>query len=449
MLTINRCRCASLLVLGLILGLALPGRGADAPKKITIQDLEKITGSEKVKEEELTPRPYGFLAIRKALLEDRPGTKKLIDEGLAMLKDKKSMSYNAALVLALVAGEMKDLKASEAFFRVCMAQAAKLQSTKKIIESYGGLIDLFSENKKYPESARVCQELLELKTDDGKPREYLIWVPSKNFRGDGFEPLDSYDPARGIKPIVHRMLIESIVKQGKFEQALKMVDNLIKKTKHWKERALRGQVLTEAGKVADAVKVYEQVIDQIGKDEKLEPEDRETYQKRYRYLLSNLFVDLKQIDKASEYLQTLLAKHPDDPGFNNDLGYIWADHDMKLPEAEKLIRKALELDRKRRKADPTLKAEQDSDNGAYLDSLGWVLFKQKKYKEAKEALIEAVKDKKSQHIEIYDHLGDVHMALGEREAAIAAWKKGIEVVGEGRRDQERRAIVEKKLQMNK
>jgi hypothetical protein len=41
------------------------------------------------------------------------------------------------------------------------------------------------------------------------------------------------------------------------------------------------------------------------------------------------------------------------------------------------------------------------------------------------------------------------MALGERDAAIAAWKKGIEVVGEGRRDQERKVIVEKKLQMNK
>jgi tetratricopeptide (TPR) repeat protein len=261
--------------------------------------------------------------------------------------------------------------------------------------------------------------------------------------------VDQFDPAKSLKLPVHRMLIEAVAKQGKFEQALKMADNLIKKTKHWKERALRAAVLREAGKLSEAAKVYEDVLDQVGKDKELEPEDRETQQERYRYVLSNIFVDLRQIDKASEYLQALLAKHPDDPGFNNDLAYIWADHDIKLGEAEKLIHKALELDRKRRKADPTLKPEQDIDNGAYLDTLGWVLFKQKKFKEAKEALIDAVKDKKSQHIEIYDHLGDVHMALGERDAAIAAWKKGIEVVGEGRRDQERKAIVEKKLQMNK
>jgi len=449
MIHINPCRSALLLALGLVLLLTLPGRGADDPKKITIQDLDKITGSEKVKEEEVTSPPFGFEAIRSMLLEDKPGTKKLVEEGLALVKEKKPLSYNAAFVLARVAGEMKDFKSSEVFFRVCMGQAAKLQSTKKIIQSYGGLIDLLYENKKYAESARVCQELLELKTDDGKPREYLIFVPSKNFRGDGFEPVDDFDPGKLLKPVAHRMLIEAIVKQGKYEQALKMVDNLIKKTKHWRERAMKGAVLREAGKLAEAAKVYQEVLDQVGKDSDIEPEKRETQQDLYRYLLSNIFVDLRQIDKASEYLQALLEKHPDEPGYNNDLGYIWADHDIKLPEAEKLIRKALELDRKRRKADPELKPEQDIDNGAYLDSLGWVLFKQKKFKEAKEALLDAVKDKKSQHIEIYDHLGDVHMALGEREAAITAWKKGIEVVGEGRRDQERRVIVEKKLQMKK
>jgi tetratricopeptide (TPR) repeat protein len=381
------CRRGALLALGLALLLALPGRGADDPKGLRVQDLGQITGSQVIKGEV------------SALLKDKAGTKKLIGDALAMVKDKKPLSYNAAYVLALLAGDMKDLKAGETFFRICMDKAGKLQSTKKIIESYGGLIDLFYENKKFADSARVCQELLELKTDDGKPREYLVWT-ARPFGGasGGFDTLDQFDPAKNLKPIVHRMLIEAIAKQGKYQQALKMVDNLFKKTKHWRERAMKGWVLREAGKLADAAKVYEEVLDQVGKDKDLEPEDRETQQERYRYLLSNIFVDLNKIDKASEYLQKLLDKHPDDPGFNNDLGYIWADHDMKLPEAEKLIRKALELDRKRRKADPTLKPGQDIDNGAYMDSLGWVLFKQKKYKEAKEALIEAVKDKKSQHI---------------------------------------------------
>ena len=111
-----------------------------------------------------------------------------------------------------------------------------------------------------------------------------------------------------------------------------------------------------------------------------------------------------------------------------------------------MIRKAIDEDRKLRKKDKELRPEEDKDNAAYLDSLGWVLFKKKKYKEAKEELLKAVQDKKSgQHIEIYDHLGDVCMELGEKDQAIAAWKKGLESATSSKRDQKRKAEVEKKM----
>ena len=118
---------------------------------------------------------------------------------------------------------------------------------------------------------------------------------------------------------------------------------------------------------------------------------------------------------------------------------------MKLDEAEKLIRKAIDLDRKRRKANPRFDPDKDRDNGAYLDSLGWVMYKKENYKEAKEVLLKAVEDKAAQHIEIYDHLGDTLLKLGETEAAVTAWRKGIDFVGDGRRDQQIKAKVQKKI----
>ncbi len=173
----------------------------------------------------------------------------------------------------------------------------------------------------------------------------------------------------------------------------------------------------------------------------------QTYIDQYRYALSGIYSELEQIDKAGEQLKALLARKPNNPTYNNDLGYIWADRGMNLAEAEKLIRKAIEADRKeRRKANPPLRAEEDHDNAAYLDSLGWVLFKQGKAKEAKPYLLQAVKDKESQNIEIYDHLADVHFALGEKTEAIAAWKKGLEIVSpSSKRDLKRKVEVEKKL----
>jgi tetratricopeptide (TPR) repeat protein len=348
-----------------------------------------------------------------------------------------------------VTAETKDIKASEVFYRICMEQAAKLQSTRKLLQSYGGLIDLFYENKKYDESVRVCRELLELKTDDGKPRIVLQAV-SNRFGETDFIEDDRFDTAKRLRPGVHRLLIQAMAKQGKYDKALEFVETLLKAQDHWMERQLKGWVLREAGKFGEAARVYEDVLDRVSKDKDLEADEKERYQERYRYILSNVYVDMKQIDQATEQLQKLLANKPDDPGYNNDLGYIWADNDVKLPEAEKLIRKALALDRKRRAANASLtQDEKERDNGAYLDSLGWVLFKQKKYKEAKDALLKAVDDKNSQHIEIYDHLGDVHLMLGERDLAIQAWRKGLEVVGEGRREAERKAVVEKKLEKHK
>jgi tetratricopeptide (TPR) repeat protein len=165
-----------------------------------------------------------------------------------------------------------------------------------------------------------------------------------------------------------------------------------------------------------------------------------------RYVLSGVYVDLNQIDKASEQLEALLKDDPDNPTFLNDLGFIWADHDMKFEEAEKLIRKAIDKDREQRKKIEDLPKDENVDSAAYLDSLGWVLYKKKEYKEAKKYLEHAIKLPEGKHIEIYDHLADTHIALGEKDQAIKVWKDALALNKElTKRDQERKKTIEKKL----
>jgi len=426
----------------LCMALHASARGDDAADKASdplerIRALNRITGSDPIKTE------------ARLLSGKADETRKFLKEAVELVKTGKTpLTYSAAFTLAQAASRVNDGKAAEFFYRRCISQAVALKSSGRLRQAYGGLIDYLYENKKYAESARLCRELLELKTGDGKER-IVVFTVTTRFGETDFVEDNRFDSAKGIRPLVHHLLIQAVTKQGKYEQALKLVENLVKAKNHWLEIALKGWVLKEAGKLQEAAKVYENALDRVGKDKDLDQEDRDSYQDNYRYILSGIYVDIKKIDQASEQLQTLLAKNPEDPGFNNDLGYIWADHDMKLEEAEKLIRKALELDRKRRKANPKIPPELDRDNGAYLDSLGWVLYKRKMFKEAKDALLKAVQDKAAQHIEIYDHLGDVLMALGERDAAIKAWRRGVELATDSRRDQVRRVAVEKKLEMHK
>jgi tetratricopeptide (TPR) repeat protein len=121
-----------------------------------------------------------------------------------------------------------------------------------------------------------------------------------------------------------------------------------------------------------------------------------------------------------------------------------------LEESEKLIRKALDLDKVAREKlleEKKIDAETAKKrNAAYVDSLAWVLFKQKKYADAKKQMLEAVEDDdQSQSLEIWDHLADIHMALGEKKEAIAAWQKALRLPDQSSRDLDRRKKITAKL----
>lgn len=91
---------------------------------------------------------------------------------------------------------------------------------------------------------------------------------------------------------------------------------------------------------------------------------------------------------------------------------MWAERGTNLTRARELIEKAVKLD-------PT--------NAAYLDSLGWVLFKQGHVKEALEPIRKAVELNEEADATLFDHLGDVYAALKQSEKAREAWRKSLEV----------------------
>ena len=359
------------------------------------------------------------------LFKDEAGTKKLVEAAAKMAKESpQPFNYTAAFLLARSAHFVKNGDAAQVFYKIASDAAFKVQSSSKIIQVYDGLIDLFIENKNYDEAIKACKEFLEIDNPDRS------------------------SPINRVKPFVMERMIQSLAKKGKAEEAIKLTNELIDADGDgWYFVKLKAEVYREAGQLDEAAKTYEETLDRLKKIKDLEDDRRDRFSRIVRYSLSGVYVDLKKIDKAAEQLKTLLKKDPDNPTFKNDLGFIWADHDMNLDESEKLIREAIEQDRKNRKKLEDLTPEEDKDNPAYLDSLGWVLFKKRSYAEAKKFLLEATESKEGQHIEILDHLADVHVALGEKEEAIKVWEKALKSEADklSKRDQDRRVIVEKKL----
>ena len=91
-----------------------------------------------------------------------------------------------------------------------------------------------------------------------------------------------------------------------------------------------------------------------------------------------------------------------------------ADRGVRLDDARRFVRRAL---------------DRTPFNGAYLDSLGWIYFKQNKIEDAEAALRKAA-EREPHDPTIRTHLGDVYAKQGRVDLAAAEWEKSL---GEWRR----------------
>jgi tetratricopeptide (TPR) repeat protein len=134
---------------------------------------------------------------------------------------------------------------------------------------------------------------------------------------------------------------------------------------------------------------------------------------RWRYLLAGFYSEMGDAENAEKELLRILQKDPNHAGSNNDLGYLWADRGVNLGRAEQMIRQAL-------KAEPR--------SPAYLDSLGWVLYKRGRLEEAVKALEAAVEGAPDLDAVLWDHLGDAYWRLSRQADASRAWEKAVGIV---------------------
>lgn len=116
-------------------------------------------------------------------------------------------------------------------------------------------------------------------------------------------------------------------------------------------------------------------------------------------------------DKAAELFKRAIDLDPADAAqAYNYLGFMWADQNKHLDEAEDYIKRALA-------AEP--------ENGAYLDSLGWLHYRQGKYEQALAELLSAVSELKEGDPVVFEHIGDTYAALEQTDKALESWQKSL------------------------
>jgi tetratricopeptide (TPR) repeat protein len=387
----------------------------------------------------------GTLSRRNALKDltnDRAKGRESVKKAFSEAKSERPkdalapFNLNASYVLGRAGYILRENEAGAFFLKAYVEEAKKLQSPSKLIEGYNALLMYQYEVGQFEACEKTCQEFMDLALPQTADEDGLINKAKSN--------------------VIRRMLLCQS-RLGEYEKAEKVLKRISGRggLNPLAEQDLRCRMLREAGKLEEAIAGYQKLIEQVDQDEALKKEQRDGINDELKYTMTGLYTELKQVDKAVSVLEALVEKEPNNPTYNNDLGYILADNSRDLEKAEKLIRKALEEDKKRRQkaadeADPDEKDKDDEetaelDNASYLDSLGWVLYRAKRYDEAQKALESAVAVEAGRNTEIYDHLGDVLAAKGDKVGANKYYQLGLETVSASKRDQMKKAQIEEKL----
>jgi tetratricopeptide (TPR) repeat protein len=134
-------------------------------------------------------------------------------------------------------------------------------------------------------------------------------------------------------------------------------------------------------------------------------------EKIYIYFLRGALAERqKHFDSAEEEFRKILAIDSNNSMTLNYLGYMLGDRGVKLDEALSMVQKAVQL---------------EPQNGAYLDSLGWVYFKMGQYALA-EANLRKASERIGQDPQVHDHLGELFEKTGRLKMAAGQWEQSLQ-----------------------
>jgi Flp pilus assembly protein TadD len=127
------------------------------------------------------------------------------------------------------------------------------------------------------------------------------------------------------------------------------------------------------------------------------------------FLLGAIYERQKFYDRAETEFKKALDVNPRNAPVLNYYGYMLGDLGIRLDEAEELVQRAL---------------KEEPHSGAYLDSLGWIYFRENKLTEAEATLRKAVQ-RESHDATIRSHLADVYAKSGRSDLAAIEWEKSL------------------------
>jgi len=258
-----------------------------------------------------------------------------------------------------------------------------------------------------------------LTPDDPEVDAYLVQANLTARRFDRAEVVAREALARDPdQPRMVRLRAQALLKGGKTAEANQLLEDGMARQPDNREYIVGlADLYAEQKRTDDALRLLERARKAFGDDEAL------------TMRVANVYEGGGRLADAEKELRRLMAEDPLNADAMNSLSYMLAERGTRLPEAIELAQRAVKV---------------EPGNPAYLDTLGWALFKQGRTEEAAEPLAKAASALTGNSV-IQDHHGDVLAKRGRNAEAVAAWQRAL--AGDG--ESIDRAAIEKKIKAAK
>ena len=238
------------------------------------------------------------------------------------------------------------------------------------------------------------------------------------------------DEASGLVD-AYQLLSRIAQDQGFFDDAVRLLDNIQEPSARHNARVRQAAIRAQQGRVDDALAILDTSDPQSLEEEVLTASagaqmlreakrpleaikrleaanERMPDTVEIKYELAMMYERNERLNDTERLLREVIALDPGHAHSYNALGYSLADRNQRLPEALKLITRALEI----APNDPFI-----------MDSMGWIKFRLGDYVTAVQYLEKAYRVRPE--ADIAAHLGEALWMLGQRDTAIEIWKKAL------------------------
>ncbi|MBP8081956.1 MAG: hypothetical protein KAZ87_02010 [Spirochaetes bacterium] len=328
------------------------------------------------------------------------------------LKDKTSSNNLARAILYALAGNNtaamplidQILKSDQSYLPAVLAGAKISEAANDKISAaafYSRAGEMLSQTDLYLASAKANKKAAELNNSAAHYRLTASSFEKMKLTANAILMIEKSNAVEfNIENYLYTGYLYSVIKnRTKFESII----NNAKKLEPKNPRVYYISALSNFD-----VRNYQASLSDIKKAIELSPEDP-----YIRFHAAITYEKLSKTADAAREMEEALKYDKENPGYLNFLGYIYVDSNINLEKAGEMIQSAL---------------SKEPNNGAFLDSIGWLHYKKDNYSEAYKYLYRGMQNlaaAKTEDPVVYDHLGDVSLKLGKKEKAVEYWKKAL------------------------